>query len=132
MGFRIVLYTSSLFSRDNCYFRLRIQYSFRNCRSRCFFLVVICLRHVSRQSRCIPRYLTLSGWIRCELFNWTGGHEERLCVKVTWVEFVSLAFTRHFLSHSCVFDRAVWSRCVAVSGLAWSVSAAVSSAKVQC
>jgi len=106
MGFRIALYTSSLFSRDNGDFRPRIQYNFWNCRSRCFLLVVICLRQVSRRSICIPKYLT-SGWIRYVMFSFTGGYEERLNVKVTWVDFVSLAFIRHFFSHSCMFDRAV-------------------------
>jgi hypothetical protein len=126
MGFRVALYTSGLFSRDSCDLRPRIQYSFRSCRSRCFLLVVICLRQVSRRSRCMPKYLTSSGWTRYVLFSWTGGHEGRLMVKVTWVAFVSLAFIRHI----CMSNRAVCSLCVAISGLAWTARTAVSSVKV--
>jgi hypothetical protein len=105
MVFRIALYTSSLFLSNNCEFISRIQYNFRNCRSRYFLLVVIFLRQVSRRSRYIPKYLTLSGWIRYVLFSYTGGHEERLAVKVTWVDFFSFAFKRHLFSHFCIFDR---------------------------
>jgi hypothetical protein len=130
MGFRIALYTSSFFSRDSCYFRPRIQYSFRNCRSRCLLLVVMCLRQVSRRSRCSPRYLTSSGCTRETPFSWTGGHEDRLSVKVTWVDFISLAFMRHFLSQFCTAESAVWSLYAAISGVACEASTAVSSAKV--
>ena len=116
--------------RDSWDFRPRIQYSFRNCRSRCFLLVVMCLRQVSRRSRCSPRYLASSGWTRETLFSWTGGHDDRLSMKVRWVDFISLAFIRHFLSHCCTAERAVWSLWVAISGVGCVASTAVSSAKV--
>ena len=47
MGFKIALYTSSLFSSGNCDFRPVIQYSLRSLRSSCFLFVVMCLRQVS-------------------------------------------------------------------------------------
>jgi len=96
MGFRIALYMSSLFSSDTCDFRPRIQYSFCSWRSSCFLFVVICLRQVSLRSRCMPKYFTSSGWTGYILFNWTDGHGDCLRVKVTWVDFVSLAFIHHF------------------------------------
>jgi hypothetical protein len=68
----------------------------------------------------MPKYFTSSGWSRYVLFSCTGGHEDRLGVKVTWADFVSLAFIRHFLSHFCMSSRAVCSLCVAISGLAWT------------
>ena len=97
--FRITLCTSSLFYNDSCDFRPRIQYSFRSWGSSCFLFVVICLRQFSQRTRCLPKYFTSSGWTRYVLFSWADGHGGRLRVKVTWVDFISLAFIRHFLSH---------------------------------
>jgi hypothetical protein len=82
MGFRIALYTSSLFSSDNCDFWLMIQYSLRILRSSFFLFVDMFLRQVSFRSRCIARYFTSSGWVSCLLLSWTGGHVFFFKVKV--------------------------------------------------
>jgi hypothetical protein len=50
---------------------------------RCFRLAKMCLCHVSRLSRCKPRYLTSSAWGSCSLYMCTGGHVALLVVKVT-------------------------------------------------
>ena len=50
-------------------------------------------------------------------FSWTGGRDDRLSVKVRWVDFISLAFIHHFLSHCCTAERAVWSLCIVISGV---------------
>jgi len=78
----------------------------------------------------MSKYLTSSGWARCILFSWTGGHEDLSRVKVRWEDFDSLAFIRHFLSHCCMSSRAVCSLCVAITVSAWAARTAVSSAKV--
>jgi len=78
----------------------------------------------------MPKYFTSLGWTRYVLFSWTGGHEDHLRVQITWVDFVSLAFVRHFLSHFCMSSRAVCSLSVAITGSVWAARTAVSSAKV--
>ena len=51
-------------------------------------------------------------------------------VKVTWTDFVSFTFIRHFLNHILVLFKLVCSLCVAIAGSSCVVRTAVSSAKV--
>jgi hypothetical protein len=53
----------------------------------------VCARLVGDADVC---HLTSSGWTRCVLLSLTGVHEDRLRMKVRWVDFISLAFIRHF------------------------------------
>jgi hypothetical protein len=57
-----VLFSRSLFSTDTCECLPMIQYIRLNESSNCFFLACMCVRHVSRRSKCNPRYLALSLW----------------------------------------------------------------------
>jgi hypothetical protein len=123
MGCRIALYTSSLFSSDNCNFRPMIQYSLRSLRSSCFLSVYMCLRQVGFRSRCVPRYFTSSGWVNC-LFSWTGGHVFFFKLKVTWIDFVSFTLIRHFFSHSWILFKLVCSLRVAIAGFSCVVRTA--------
>jgi len=99
-------------------------------RSSCLRLVVICFRQVRRLSRCMPRYFTSSACGSCSLFNWTGGHVSLLRVKVTCTDLVSFDFILHVFNHDWMAFRCNCSLCVASSGFSWTVSMAVSSAKV--
>ena len=60
MGFRIVLYISSLFSSDSFDFRPIIQYMRWSCNPSCLLLVKMCFCHVSLRSRWMPKYLAVS------------------------------------------------------------------------
>jgi hypothetical protein len=76
---------------DNAECLPMIQYIRLNKSSNCFLLACMYVRHVSRWPRCSPRYLAVSFWGMGFLFRCTGGHSSRLRVKVTWVDFDSLA-----------------------------------------
>jgi hypothetical protein len=43
---------------------------------------------------------TSSDWGSCTWLRWTGGQVARRVVKVTWVDLVSLAFSRQVLSQA--------------------------------
>jgi hypothetical protein len=90
----------------------------------------MCLRQVSRLSKCTPRYLTSSACGRYVPLSWTGGHVDLLSVNVIWVDFSSFAFKRHFASHCCIPVRAVCSLFTAIPGSSWVASTAVTSANV--
>jgi hypothetical protein len=64
------------------------------------------------------------------LFNLTGGHVDLLRVKVTCTDFASLAFILRLYNHDCILFKCRCSLCVASVGFSWTVSIAVSSAKV--
>ena len=51
-------------------------------------------------------------------------------VKVTWTDFVSFAFIRHYFNHNWILFKCICSLCVAMAGSSCVVSTAVSSAKV--
>jgi hypothetical protein len=51
-----ILYSRSLFSIDICECLPMIQYIRLNKSSNCFLLACMCVRHVSRRSKCNPRY----------------------------------------------------------------------------
>ena len=51
-------------------------------------------------------------------------------VKVTWTDFVSFAFIRHFFNQNWILFKCVCGLCVAVAGSSCIVRTAVSSAKV--
>jgi len=51
-------------------------------------------------------------------------------VKVTWTDFVSFAFIRHFFDHNWILFKCVCSLRVAVAGSSCVIRTAVSSAKV--
>ena len=60
------------------------------------------------------------------------GHVFFLRVKVTWTDFVSFAFIRHFFNHNWILFKCtrICSMCVAVAGSSWVVRTAVSSGKL--
>ena len=130
MGRSIVLYSRSLFSIDICECLPMIQYIRLNESSNCFLLACMCVLHVSRRSKCNPRYLALSLWGMGLPFRCTGGHSSRLRVKVTCVDLDSLAQIRHCCSHCSNRYKWVWSFEVATIWSSWDARIAVSSAYV--
>ena len=51
-------------------------------------------------------------------------------VKITWTDFVSFAFIRHFFNQNWISFKCVCSLCVAIAGSSCIVRTAVSSAKM--
>jgi hypothetical protein len=121
------LYTSSLFSSNNCDFRQMIQYTLRSLSSSCFLFVDMCLRQESFRSTCIPEYFTSSDLVSCYLVV-QEGHVFFFKVKVTWTDFVSLTFICHSFNHSWISFKLVCSLRVAISGSSCVVRTAVSPA----
>ena len=60
IGFRIVLYISSLFSSESFYFLPMIQYMRWSYNPSCFLVVKMCFCDVSLRSRRMPKYSTFS------------------------------------------------------------------------
>jgi len=74
-----------------------------------FLLACMYVLHVSRRSKCNPRYLALSFWGMGLPFRCMGGHSSRLRVKVTCVDLDSLAQISHCCSHCYNRYKWVWS-----------------------
>ena len=79
----------------------------------------------------VQMYAQLLYVFSCLLVRWMGGHVLFFRVKVSWTNFVSFAFTRHFFSHSLILFICVCSLCSAIAGSLCIVRTAVSSAKVE-
>jgi hypothetical protein len=76
------------------------------------------------------QYFTSSVWVSCFFFSWTGRHVFFLRVNVTWTDFVSFAFIRHFFNRDWILFKCICSQCVAIAGYSCVVRMAVSFAKV--
>ena len=59
-----------------------------------------------------------------------GDTSSLLWVKVTWIDFVSFAFIRHFFIHNWLLFKCICSLCVATAGSSCVIRTAVSSTKV--
>jgi hypothetical protein len=111
----IVLYRSTLLSSDAGDFLPMTQYKSFTFRSICFLFLAKCSAHVSRESKCRPRYFAVGDCGITVLCMWTTGHRSFLSVKVTCIDFVALILIRHFFSQASDWSRWPCSLCEAVS-----------------
>jgi hypothetical protein len=105
-----------------------IQYIRCSISPNCLHLLWVCDFHVSRRSRCIPRYLTIVSWRMIFPLRCTAGHSSLPSLKVMCVDFDSFARMRHLFSHCSIWCRCSWRCWVAVMGSVCDANIAVSSA----
>ena len=106
------------------------QYNSRVLWSKCFLVFRTCSFHVSRLSKCKPRYLIVSVRGMIELFMYTVGQVFLRSVNVICADLVSLILSLHFLVQRSILLRWSWRFLEAITGSVWIASTAVSSANV--
>ena len=95
-----------------------------------FLFLAICSFHVNLQSKCNPRYFTISTWGMTIWLIQTGGHWPSWRLNIVCDDLVSFTFIFHFWSHFSMLCRWSWRLREAIVGSEWVTNMAVSSTNV--
>jgi hypothetical protein len=130
MGFRIALYSRTLFSRDSCE-RLPIsQFICLVFNVSCWRFIFMCAFHVSLRSKWSPMYFTSDLVVMMELLIVTCGQLIWHVVKVICTDLSLLIFVRHFWNHRCSRFMCLYKSAEAIRGSRFAERITVSSANV--